>query len=100
MPAALTTTAHAITQAVLLYAFNVPPIDQIKQLFPDGEGQWAKELAMLIPHRFGDFWFRLDSVSQRRYISLAMGSKYSDQGFSHADKAMVNHNMERKDEDE
>tara|TARA_R110002020_G_scaffold22764_3_gene76538 strand:+ start:834 stop:1136 length:303 start_codon:yes stop_codon:yes gene_type:complete len=90
----LNTSAHAVTHAVMLYAYNTPPMEQVKRLFPDAVESYLADFALLIPHRFGDFWFRLDCLAQREYVNTALNT-YAEESFGYADIAMVKQNVER-----
>ena len=84
----MTTTAHGHATALLLYAMNTPPIIQVERLFPDCVPGYREELAAIIRKDFTAFWFRLDDLNQRHYISHALES-YFCEAAGHADLAMI-----------
>lgn len=89
----MTTTAHEHAYAVLIYAMNCPPDIQVERLFPDAVPEYRDPFAALIRHNFAEFWFRLDSINQRRYVSDAL-DMYGKESEDHAGRAFVSDAMD------
>jgi hypothetical protein len=90
---AMTTTAHEHAYAVLIYAMNCPPDIQVERIFPDFVQSHRDTFAALIRCNFTEFWFRLDSISQRRYVSDAL-DMYAKESEDHAGRAFVSDAMD------
>ena len=89
----MTTTAHEHAYAVLIYAMNCPPGVQVERLFPDAVPDYRATYAALIRRNFAEFWFRLDSISQRRYVSDAL-DMYGKESEDYAGRAFVSDAMD------
>ena len=84
----LTTSAHFVVIATMLYFHNVGKLKQVEKLFPGGHPDYLDEKMSNMSQNFLIFWGSLDSQHQRRYVSDAL-NKYEDESLERANVAMI-----------